>query len=130
METGGETRVTLPPDLLTKVVQEGLTAAEALISSKIEGQALRAGLTHADIAPQLEQTKLGDRRRAIVAELVPLALAEHGLDPEMSPTTALGLVLVPWGFGAYTAYAELGKLAAEKAARDERERSRHAKPGA
>jgi hypothetical protein len=113
-----ENRVSLPPDLVAKVVQEGLNFAESFAANKIQGAALAAGLTPADIGPQLAQTRLGDRRKALIAELTPLALQEWGVDPKLSPSLALALLLAPWAFGAFSAYSELAKLAVEKAKRD------------
>lgn len=113
-----ESRVVIPPDLLSEVIRESLTLAETFASTKIESMAHRAGLTQSDITPQLRQAALGDRRKDLVGKLAPLALEEWGLDPELSPTAAIGVLLVPWAFGATSAYWTLAKLAAEKAAKE------------
>jgi len=111
-------RVIIPPDLFAQVVQESLTLAETFASTKLEAVAHKAGLTQGDITPQLRQAALGDRRKEIIGKLAPMALEEWGLDPELSPTAAIGVLLVPWAFGATSAYWTLAKLAAEKAARE------------
>jgi hypothetical protein len=107
--------VVVPPELFSKVVQEGLTAGELFAQGKIESAALQAGLTRSEIAPQLDQTLMGDKRKALLGELAPLVAQEWGVDPQLSPTAATGLVLGPWLFGSLTAYFTLARLAAEKA---------------
>lgn len=110
----------LPPDLLAKVVLEALDCAEKVIANALEGQARRAGLTDAEIDPQIAQATLGESRKKLVAELTPLALQEWGLDAQLSPTVAICVLLGPWAFGAGTAYMTLAKLAKEKAALDKK----------
>lgn len=111
-------RVRLPPDLLSRVIAEGIGAVESFAASRITSAATAAGLTAEEIAPQLAQTQLGEKRKALIGELVPLAFQEWGVDPELSPTLAIGLMVVPWGFGAFSAYAQLSALAVEKAERE------------
>jgi hypothetical protein len=112
-------RIVVPADLLSRVIREGINGGEGFAANKIETVAKKAGLSREEIAPQLAQVALGEDRKQLVADLVPLAIKEWGLDPEMSPTAALLLLLGPWAFGAMTAYAELARLAAEKATRDQ-----------
>jgi len=107
-------RVTLPPDLVTKVVFETLTLGENFAGNKVEAVAVLAGLTTTEIEPQLKQVLLGKERKQLVADLTPFAMKEWGMDPEMSPTAAIGLLLGPWAFGAVTAYLTLAKLAEQK----------------
>ncbi len=114
--------VIVPPDLFAEVVRESLTLIETFAGTKLESIARQAGLTHGDITPQLRQAALGDRRKELIGKLAPLALDEWGIDPELSPTAAIGVLLVPWAFGATSAYWTLAKLAAEKAARERNER--------
>jgi len=111
-------RIVIPPDLLAEVVQESLTLAEVFASTKIEGVALRAGLEQNEIMPQLRQAAIGDRRKELVGKLAPMAIEEWGLDPELSPTAAIAVLLGPWAFAAISAYWTLAKLGAEKAARE------------
>jgi|SRR6185369_5637307 len=112
---GPSPRVSIPPDLLTKVIQESLTLGESGIAHALEGQGKLAGLTVEEIAPQLKRAELGERRKQLVAELAPYAAQEWGLDSEVSPTVAIGLLLVPWSLGAFMAYVTLAGLAKEKA---------------
>jgi len=107
--------VVVPPELFSKVVQEGLTAGELFAQGKIESVALQAGLTRSEITPQLDQALMGDKRKALVGELAPLVAQEWGVDPQLSPTAAVGLVLGPWLFATLTAYGTLARLATEKA---------------
>lgn len=116
---GPDADVSLPPDLLAKVVSEGLGAAEAFAAGKIESAARMAGLTADEIAPQLDQARIGDKRKQLVGELTPLALQEWGVDPKMSPSGAIMLILGPWAVGAFTSYKTLAALAEEKAKRQE-----------
>src|SRR6266850_809133 len=111
-----EARIVIPPDLLSEVVRETLNLAEVFASTRIEAAALKAGLTQGDISPQLRQAALGDRRKELIGKLTPLALEEWGMDPELSPTAAIGVMLLPWAFAATSAYYTLAKLAAEKVA--------------
>ena len=115
---GTELRVVIPPDLLSQVIQEGLTFGESFAQSRIEGVAKLAGLSQGEINPQLRQAEIGSSRKELVAKLMPMALQEWGLDAEMSPTAAIGVLLVPWGFGALTAYLTLAKLAEDRQKRE------------
>ncbi len=116
-ESAPDTRlsVVVPPELFSKVVQEGLTAGELFAQGKLESAALLAGLTRSEITPQLDQALMGDKRKALVGELAPLVAQEWGVDPQLSPTAAVGLVLGPWLFATLTAYGTLARLATEKA---------------
>ena len=116
MEPPGETRVSIPPDLLSKIVGETLNVAEQFASLKLCQIAQRAGLQQKDITPQLAQAAIGERRKQIVADLTPLALQEWGLDPQISPTAAILLILGPWMFSATSAWLSLASLAAERLA--------------
>jgi hypothetical protein len=118
-------RVVVPPDLLAKVIREGLDFGERFAATKLGTVAQAAGLTPDDVAPQLAQAQLGETRKGLVAELTPLALQEWGVDAEMSPTCALLLLLGPWAFGAWSAYGELARLAQEKAERDKARETKH-----
>lgn len=118
MENPGEKRVSIPPDLLTQLVGQTLCLGEDLATYKIQAMAARAGLTPGEIAPQLARAQLGDQRKQLVADLTPYALQEWGLDPQISPTAAIGLILAPWTFGAVSAYWTLAGLAAEKLSRE------------
>lgn len=109
--------------MLARVVKESLTLAENGLSNALEGQGRAAGLSDAELSPQLKQAALGEDRKTLVADLAPYVLQEWGLDAEVSPTLAVLLVLLPWGFGSATAYFTLARLAKEKARRDtEREK--------
>jgi hypothetical protein len=118
VEIPGDTRVSIPEDVLSSLVVETLGAGEEFASLKLLQIAGKAGLTPGEIGPQLERARLGDRRKGIIADLVPYALQEWGLDPQISPTAAIGLVLGPWAFASVSAYFTLAGLAAEKMARD------------
>jgi len=109
--------VVIPPDLRSKVVQEGLNVGENIARGKIESLALKCGLTRTEIAPELEKAAIGDRRKALVGELAPLVLEEWGVDPQLSPTTAVALVLGPWVAASTGAIMTLTRLAEEKARR-------------
>lgn len=127
LESRPERSVVIPADLLSKVIGEGLHFVESYAQGKIRTVAQAAGLTDAEIAPQLAQAELGERRKGMVAELVPMAMQEHGMETSMSPTTAILLLMAPWGFGASSAYLELAKLAAEKAERDKQTEKKEVK---
>jgi len=107
----------LPTDLLVRCVKEALNVAESYLANSIEGKARAAGLTGEDIKPQIQQAQLGEQRKQLVADLSPLVAEEFGLDPQVSPSLAVGLILAPWAFGAGTAYMTLAALAKERAAR-------------
>jgi hypothetical protein len=124
LESGASLSEAIPEDLFRETVVEGLTAAENTVKAKITGAALAARLSTADIAPHLQQTEIGEKRKEFVARLAPLALKEWGIDPQLSPTTAIALVLAPWAYGALSAYKTLANLALERAKRDaEREKA-------
>jgi hypothetical protein len=112
--------VVIPPDLLAKVVQEGLTAGELFAQGKLETVAVRAGLTKTEILPQLKQAEIGDKRKALVGELAPLVAQEWGVDPQLSPSAAVAVVLGPWVFASVSAFFTLARLAEEKARRGSR----------
>jgi len=108
-------RVVVPQDLLARVVKESLTLAENLARNAIENKARAAGLSEAEIEPQLRQAALGEQQKTLVADLAPFVLEEWGIDARVSPTLAVVLVLTPWAFGSWTAYATLAKLAKQRA---------------
>lgn len=111
-------RVVIPQDLLSKVVQSTITLVENGLANAIEGKAIRAGLTPAEIDPQLSLAQLPVAEKKLVGDLAPYVAQEWGLDPNLSPTVAVAMILTPWGFGALTAFLTLSTLAKEKAARD------------
>jgi len=115
---GPSPRVTIPPDLLSKVIAESLTLAETGIGAALEGQGKLAGLSTEEIAPQLKRAQLGDGRKQVLADLAPYVAMEWGVDVEVSPTIAALLIVVPWAGGAAMAYFTLAGLAKEKAARE------------
>lgn len=116
VESAGDTRISIPPDVLGKIVSQTLGAAESWAGWKITAMAKKAGLTPADISPQLERAQIPDESKQVVAELAPLALQEWGLDPQISPSAAIGVILVPWAFASVSAYFTLASLAAERLA--------------
>lgn len=118
MESPVRSLVNIPPDLLSKIVGETLSLGETYAAYKLEAIADKAGLTCAEIQPQLERTQMGEQRKAIIADLTPLALQEWGLDPRLSPTAAIGLMLGPWLAASVGAYFTLATLAAERLALD------------
>lgn len=111
-------RVGLPPDMLIRVVKESLSLVENALANAIEGKARAAGLSAGEIAPQVQQARLGEARKQMVADLSPLVAEELGLDPQLSPSLAVCLVLAPWAFGSATAYLTLATLAKERALRE------------
>jgi len=75
---------------------------------------LRAGLSADEMAPHLAAVELGEGRRKLVAMLVPYALEEWGIDGEnVSPTTAICLLLARSVVGGLMTANAFGKLAAE-----------------
>ena len=118
MESPGEISVVIPPDLLSQIVSETLGLGENFAAYKLEAIASKAALTSDEIRPQLDRTRIGDKRKEIIGELTPLALQEWGLDPKLSPTAAIGLMLGPWVLASVSAYFTLASLAAERLALD------------
>lgn len=116
-------KVVVPAELLAEVVQEALTTTEEFVGCQMEDVGKKAGLTIQEIEPQLKQGKMGEKRKALLGKLTPLALKEHGLDAEVSPTVAIGVIFVPWALSAGTAYMTLARLAREKAERDRKKES-------
>lgn len=125
---GPAPRVTIPPDLLAKVVCESLTFGENAIARALEGQGKLAGLTAEEIAPQLKRAELGEQRKQLVAELAPYAAEELGLDAEVSPCLAICLLVGPWALSATAAYFTLAGLAKEKALRERLKEKEEKKP--
>ena len=114
VETGLGVRACIPPDMLAEIVQEGLVFAETYAQSKIEAVAIKAGLEKAHIIPQLQQAQISPKRKELLGKLAPLVLEEWGIDPQMSPTLAAGVLLGPPMFAAASAYWTLAKLAIER----------------
>jgi hypothetical protein len=107
----------IPPDLFAAVIQETLTGAEAYAQSKIEIVALQAGLTQADIVPQLRQAHLSPAKKELIGRLTPAAAQELGLNIQnLSPCAIIGLLLAPTVFSASSAYLTLAKLAVQRQA--------------
>lgn len=104
----------VPPDLLAKIVSELLGTGEAFAQNKIAGEAVRAGLTVAEVAPQLRQAAMGEKRKETIGQLAPLVLEEWGVNPQMSPSVAVCALLGPWLLAATSAYLTLAKLASER----------------
>jgi hypothetical protein len=120
VESPLEPRVAIPPDLVTQLIGETLSLGENYATFKIQAVAQAAGLSRGEINPQLQRAMIGEKRKQIVADLTPLALQEWGLDPQISPTAAIGLMLGPWLFASCSAYFTLAALAAEKWAVEKR----------
>lgn len=114
VDGGPVPRVVIPPGLLSSVIQETLTLSETFAQSKLEEKALAAGLSQAEIEPQLKRAALGPGRKKLLGDLTPLIAKEWGIDPEISPTAAALTLLVPPMFGAASAYMTLSKLAAQR----------------
>lgn len=109
------------------MVKEVLDGAETLTVNSIEGKARLCGLTEDEIDPQIAKGRIGEKRKDLVAKLTPHAIKEWGLDPNLSPTVAIGLVMLPWSFGAGTAFLTLSSLAKQKAARDAKAKEKETK---
>lgn len=129
VETPGTTRVSVPPDVVSKVASTTLCGLESFAQWKIAEMGKRAGLSTGEINPQLAQAQIGESQKALVGELAPLALQEWGLDPQISPTAAIAVVLGPWLFASASAYWTLAALAAEKIAMDRRRGNSGGKAG-
>lgn len=108
--------VVVPPDLLSKVVSELLGTGEAYAQNKIAGVAVQSGLTMGEVAPQLKQAAMGEKRKETIGQLTPLMLEEWGINPKMSPTVAVCALLGPWALAAGSAYLTLADLAAQRKA--------------
>ncbi len=108
----------IPPELFAQVIQETLTTGEAYAQNKIEAVALRAGLTQADIIPQLKQAHLSPAKKELIGRLTPLAAEELGLNIQnLSPCMVIAALLAPTALAATSAYMTLAKLAVEREAR-------------
>jgi len=120
VEMPGETRVSVPPDVLAEVLTGALTLGEEFAAWKMQDIASRAGLEPGEINTQLARAQIGPQRREIVSKLTPLALQEWGIDPQISPTACIGITLAPWVFATVTAYFTLAGLAAERLSMEKR----------
>lgn len=129
MAAPGDARISIPADVLSKIVSTTLGAAESWASWKITGMAKKAGLSAGDISPQLERARIPEESKAVVAELAPLALQEWGFDPQISPSAAIGVILVPWVFASVSAYFTLAGLAAERLAMERARGKARGNPG-
>lgn len=118
MESGGGAGVVVPPDVLAGIVRSSLEAVSGSVVDLIRKAGAGAGLTADELRPQLERAQIGDRRIDVLVSLAPDICREWGLDPSLSPSTAAGLILAPWGFGAYTAFTTLAKIAKDREARE------------
>lgn len=106
--------------MVRRIVREGLTVGEKTFHNLIEGKGKAAGLSTAEIEPQLKQAALGESQKNLVGELMPYALKEWGMNPEVSPTAAIAIILGPWATASSSALMTLTKLAKEKAEREKK----------
>lgn len=75
-------------------------------------QAAAAKVPEAEAKAICEAGRLGERRQKFLAKLVPHCVREWGLQGQVSPTTALALMLGLWGAGIWRATVALSKFKA------------------
>lgn len=77
-------------------------------------QAAKAKVPDADAEKIISASRLGDRRTKWIAKLIPACVKEWGIEGQVSPTTALALMVGLWGLGIWRATVALGKYAADE----------------
>jgi hypothetical protein len=73
--------------------------------NKVKSAAIAAGVSESVAAPVIESAALSPEMKELVAELAPHALAEHGLDPSISPTGCIVTIMGMWFLGVQSAAA-------------------------
>lgn len=106
---------TIPDDLREEITVELLSLAEECGRDQLTPLALQCGLSQEEIESELGKAALGERRKTLVAKLLPHAMREWGWDPKITATGALATLVVPpvlrFGYGWVT----LARLAKERA---------------
>lgn len=104
----------IPDDLRDELTVEVLGLAEDFGRGTLEPLALKCGLTADEISVELKKAEIGDRRKTLIAKLVPHAMAELGFDPKVSAVGALGFFLgVPVARFGYS-WVTLARIAKER----------------
>ena len=73
--------------------------------NKIKAAAIAAGVSETVAAPVISGAALSQEMKDLVGELAPHALAEHGMDPEISPTGCILAIMGTWFLGVHSAAA-------------------------
>lgn len=75
--------------------------------NRIKAVAIRAKVDPKLAEPVIEGASLSQELKDLFGELAPHALAEHGLDPSVSPTGCMLGIAGMWGIGLWQACASL-----------------------
>lgn len=98
-------RPSLPPGLVAKIAKAGAGLADQYGRNKIKAAAIKAGVSESVAAPVIESAALSPEMKELLGELAPHALAEHGLDPSISPTGCMVTIMGMWFLGVQSAAA-------------------------
>lgn len=94
---------------MAKIARAGAGLADQYGRNKVKAAAIAAGVDQSVAAPVIEGAALSPEMRDILGELAPHVLAEHGMDPEISPTGCAVAILGTWFLGVHTACATFKK---------------------
>lgn len=104
-------RPAFPPDLVERAAVEVCGIAEDAATGWLNSKAAKAKLAGPEVSALIESVKMGEGRKKLVGELAPHAVAEMGIDPTLSPTGCITVILGAWGANVYRAAKALESAA-------------------
>jgi hypothetical protein len=93
--------------LLKKIAASGTLAAERWGLTQVQAAATAAEVKPEEAAPLIRACAIPGEQKDLIAELLPLAMEEWGLDPSVSPTACLCGIAGTWFYGIRQAVGAL-----------------------
>lgn len=94
---------------IRELAGELLALADDTAAGWLRIQAFKAGVPQEDADKIVSASRLGERRTKWIAKLIPACVKEWGIEGQVSPTTALVLMVGLWGLGIWRAAVSIGK---------------------
>ena len=107
-------RVRMPDGVLKRCLKNLLGTVDAWRVNRRLAKAAKLGLAKEIAEPLAESARLDEGTKDSVAELIPLAFSEWGIDPNVSPTAALIVLASTQLLAEFDSNRTMEKLAKEK----------------
>lgn len=105
--SGGAPVPRLPPGLVVRIAKAGAKVADQWGRNRVKAAAVAADVPEKLAAPVIDSAALNPEMADLFGELAPHALAEHGMDPSVSPTGCMVAIAGMWLLGVQQAVAAM-----------------------
>jgi hypothetical protein len=98
---------------VARIAKAGAKVADQWGRNRVKAAAIEAKVDPAVAAPIVDSAAMNPEMVDLVGELAPHVLAEHGLDPAVSPTGCIVGIVGAWFLGVQSACSSLRSAAAK-----------------